>query len=56
VSFDMEGARVLAYINRTHERAHQADEPVEFELLFKFWDGFLARLPELLRSEYAAAE
>jgi hypothetical protein len=54
VSFDMDGDRVLAYINRGHEPAHQAAEPVEFEVLFKFWDGFVQRLPELVRSEYAA--
>lgn len=56
VSFDMSGDNVLAYINRGREPAHQPAEPVELEMLFKFWDGFLARLPELLRSDYAAAE
>jgi len=30
----------------------QAD-PVELELLFKFWDGFIPRVPAILRTEYA---
>jgi uncharacterized protein DUF3137 len=54
VSFVMIGDRVLASINRATEPAHNPSEPVEFELLFKFWDGFMARLPSILRSEYAA--
>jgi hypothetical protein len=29
-------------------------EPVELKLLFKFWDGFVPRLPAILRTEYAA--
>lgn len=55
VSFDMEGDKVLAFINRAAERRHQPAEPVEFEMLFKFLDGFVPRVPDLLRSEYAAA-
>ena len=54
VNFDMIGDRVLAFINRAAEPAHRPTEPVEFELLFKFWDGFVPRVPALLRSEYAA--
>ena len=54
VSFDMVGDEVLAFINRAAEPAHQPAEPVEFELLFKFRDGFVQRLPDLLRVEYAA--
>lgn len=54
VSFEMIGDRVLAFIDRAAEAPHQPSEPVEFELLFKFYDGFVARLPPLLRSEYAA--
>jgi uncharacterized protein DUF3137 len=54
VSFDMVGDRVLAFINRAAEPAHQPSEPVEFELLFRFLDGFVPRVPALLRSEYAA--
>ena len=56
VSFVMIGDRVLASINRATEPHHNPSEPVEFELLFKFYDGFLARLPAILRSEYAAMD
>jgi Protein of unknown function (DUF3137) len=56
VSFVMSGDRVLASINRAAEPSHDPSEPVEFELLFKFWDGFLARMPAILRSEYAAVQ
>ena len=56
VSFVMIGDRVLASINRATEPAHNPSEPVEFELLFKFYDGFVARVPPILRSEYAAAQ
>jgi Protein of unknown function (DUF3137) len=54
VSFDMAGDSVLASINRANEPRHRATAPVEFALLFKFWDGFVARVPALLRSEYPA--
>ena len=54
VNFDMVGDRVLAYVNRAAEPAHQPAEPVEFQLLFRFLDGFVARVPSILRSEYAA--
>jgi hypothetical protein len=54
VSFDMAGDKVLASINRANEPRHQATAPVEFELLFKFRDGFVARVPALLLSEYPA--
>jgi hypothetical protein len=47
---------VLASVNRATEPSHNPSEPVEFELLFKFYDGFLARLPAILRSEYAAVD
>jgi hypothetical protein len=53
VSFDMVGNRVLAYVNRAAEPAHQPTEPVEFELLFRFLDGFVTRMPAILRSDYA---
>jgi len=56
VSFVMIGDRVLASINRATEPSHNPGEPVEFELLFKFWDGFVARVPAILRSEYAAVQ
>lgn len=55
VNFDMVGDKALAYVNRAREAAHRPSEPVEFEMLFRFVDGFVARVPELLRSEYAAA-
>jgi Protein of unknown function (DUF3137) len=54
VSFDLAGDRVLASINRANEPRHRATAPVEFALLFKFRDGFVARLPSLLRSDYGA--
>jgi hypothetical protein len=54
VNFDMSGDRVLAYVNRFAQPRHKPAEPVEFEMLFKFLDGFLSRVPELLRTEYAA--
>jgi len=56
VSFVMIGDRVLASINRATEPSHNPTEPVEFELLFKFYDGFMARLPAILRSEYATVQ
>jgi hypothetical protein len=55
VSFVMVGDRVLASVNREAEPTHRPTEPVEFEMLFKFWDGFVQRVPALLRSEYAVA-
>lgn len=64
VNFDMVGDRVLAFVNRLAERPNQPffaplsdprrTEPVGFEKLFEFWDGFVTRVPELLRTEYAA--
>lgn len=56
VSFVMVGDRVLASINRATEPSHNPREPVELELLFKFWDGFLARVPPILCSEYPAVQ
>src|SRR5258706_3549890 len=56
VNFDMVGDRALAYVNRAAESAHRPSEPVELEMLFRFWDGFVARVPELLRSEYGATQ
>jgi hypothetical protein len=56
VSFDMVGDKVLAFINRATEPKHQPTEPIEFEMLFKFLDGFVPRVAELLRSEYAAVQ
>jgi hypothetical protein len=56
VNFDMDGNRVLAYVNRATESAHAPAAPVELELLFKFLDGFVARVPQILRTEYAAEQ
>jgi len=56
VNFDMLGDKVLTYINRAAEPAHRPSEPVEFEMLFKFRDGFVSRVPELLRSDYGATK
>ena len=36
-----------------HSNPQQAD-PVELELLFKFWDGFVSRVPAILRTEFSA--
>jgi len=55
VNFDMVADKVLAFINRAAEPSHRPSEPVELEMLFRFWDGFVARVPGLLRSEYPAA-
>jgi hypothetical protein len=55
VNFDMVGDKVLAFVNRAAEPAHRPTEPVEFEVLFRFMDGFVARVPAILRTEYAAA-
>jgi len=52
----MVGDKVLTYINRGAEPAHRPSEPVEFEMLFKFRDGFVSRVPELLRSDYGATK
>jgi hypothetical protein len=56
VSFVMIGDRVLASVNRATEPSHDPSQPVEFELLFKFYDGFVARVPAILRSEYSAVQ
>jgi hypothetical protein len=56
VSFDLVGDRMLAFVDRAALPAHPPAEPVEYQLLFKFWDGFTNRLPELLRSEYSTPE
>ena len=56
----MIGARVVAYVNRVAVPSVvlpedlRRIEPVEFELLFKFWDGFVPPVPALLHSEYTA--
>ena len=55
VSFDLIGDQVVAFIDRAAEPAHPPAQPVEYMVLFKFWDGFVPRIPSLLRSEYAAA-
>jgi hypothetical protein len=55
VSLDMIGDRVLAFVDRAGLPAHLPAEPVEYQLLFKFWDGFVPRIPELLRTEYSTA-
>jgi hypothetical protein len=64
VSFEIAGNMVAALVRRGAEPTYQPTlpsfsnprraEPVELELLFKFWDGFVARVPALLRTEFAA--
>jgi hypothetical protein len=58
VSFEMLGDRVQAMVKRKDQPASTAPpsaEPVEYELLFRFLDGFMQRLPAILRTEYAAS-
>jgi len=49
------GWRLAGHSNEPHSSSRRAD-PIELELLFKFVAGFGPRLPELVRSEFAAAE
>jgi hypothetical protein len=56
VGFEMTGDRVVAFTDRFTRPAHPLAEPVEYQLLFKFWDGFVPRIPPLLRSEYSTAQ
>lgn len=70
VSFEIVRNRVAALVRRRaeptsqpglgpqllspgHSNPRQAD-PVELELLFKFWDGFVPRVPAMLRTEFSA--
>lgn len=57
VSFEMLGDRVQALVRKKDQPAGSvpaSTQPVEYELLFKFLDGFMGRLPAILRTEYAA--
>jgi hypothetical protein len=54
VSFEMVGDKLLALINRAAEPRHRPADPVEFDTLLRFQDGFAARVPALLRNEYTA--
>jgi len=56
VSLDMIGDRVLAFVDRAALPAHSPAEPVDYSLLFKFWEGFVPRIPQLLRSEYSTPQ
>ena len=56
VGFEMIGDRAVAFIDRFTRPAHPLAEPVEYQLLFKFWDGFTPRIPSLLRGEYSPAQ
>lgn len=56
VSFVMVGGQVLAFVNRIAAPAHKPNHPLEFEQLFRFWDGFVVKLPALLRSRDPAAQ
>jgi hypothetical protein len=58
VSFEMLGDRVQALVRNIDQPTSSAPpsvEPVEYELLFKFLDGFMQRLPAILRTEYGAS-
>jgi hypothetical protein len=48
------GSRLLWRSDAPHPDSRRAD-PVELELLFKFVDGFASRVPELVRTEFAAS-
>ena len=48
------GWRLPGHSDAPHPNSIRAD-PVELELLFKFVDGFGSHLPDLIRSEFAAA-
>ena len=51
VSFTQAGDEMRTFVKR---QSKTQVEPVELELLFKFGDGFVSRIPTLLRTEYAA--
>jgi hypothetical protein len=63
VSFEMSGDRVQALVKRSDQAGYDPSRsiagspidtrPVELELLFKFYDGFLPLVPGILRNEYA---
>jgi hypothetical protein len=58
VSFEILGDRVQALVRNRDQPTSgvpPSAEPVEYELLFKFLDGFMQRLPAILRTEYAAS-
>jgi hypothetical protein len=48
------GWRLLWRSDAPHPDSRRAD-PAELELLFKFVDGFASRVPELVRSQFAAS-
>jgi hypothetical protein len=48
------GWHLSGHSDAPHGRSRRAD-PVELELLFKFWDGFVPRLPAILRAEFGAS-
>jgi len=49
------GWRLAGHSDAPHSNSLRAD-PTELELLFKFVDGLGSRVPELVRSEFAAAQ
>jgi hypothetical protein len=49
------GWHLAGHSDAPHSNSLRAD-PIELELLFKFVDGLLPRVPELVRSEFAAAQ
>ena len=49
------GWRLAGHSDAPHSNSLRAD-PIELELLFKFVDGLGQRVPELVRSEFAAAQ
>lgn len=62
VSFEIAADWVVALVTRRGEPTNQPSlpsasnprrtDPVELELLFKFWQGFVPRVPAILRTEF----
>ena len=48
------GFLLLGQSHEPYSNPRKAD-PVELGLLFKFWDGFVAKLPALLRTEFPSS-
>ena len=54
VSVGIEGDRAVAVVKRESTPVGGSD-PTELQLALRFYDGFAARVPEILRTEYPAA-
>jgi hypothetical protein len=54
ISFGIEGGRAVAAVKRDSTEVGQSD-PTELQLALRFYDGFAARVPAILHTEYPAA-